>query len=86
MKEDYIKKNECFVVQKNFMEKLEEVRKEVSSIKVEITALPQKLIDKLDERYADIKTVNDIEDNIKWISRIVIGAVILALITLVIKN
>lgn len=87
-------RGQCFTFNiKPMMEDIKETKKAVeinnnklTSLELVIAALPEKLMEKLDERYARKDDVSDIKDNIKWVTRIVVGTVIIALLGLVIVN
>lgn len=68
------------------MEQIEEVKKEVTEIKVSIASLPKALADEFDARYAGKENVDELRDTVRWISRLIIGAVIVAIIGLVLKK
>lgn len=82
----YITESMCFVQQKIFMEKIEEVKNKVNNIEVALASLPEKLIEKLDERYADKEVVDDMKDSQKWLIRLVLGAILLAIMDVILKN
>jgi len=64
------------------MKQIEEVKKEVTDIKVSIAGLPKDLADEFDRRYASKET----EESLKRIMWIVIVAVITAVLALVVRK
>lgn len=77
-----ITRDECYLKESAMAKKIEEVNQSLTRMEVAMAALPEKLIEKLDQRYA----TKDVEDEMKWLRRLVLGAVIVALLGLVLKT
>jgi predicted transcriptional regulator len=73
------------------MEEIKEIKTNIKELSdgqtqllIAMNGMPKKMTDEMDKRYADKGTVEDIKDNIKWVTRIVLGVVIIALLGLVV--
>ena len=76
-------KDKCFETNiKPLMEKLDKVEEKVNKIALDLAGLPERLIEKLDIRYADKKTETKLDKMIM----VVITAVILGVIALIFKK
>jgi hypothetical protein len=64
------------------MDKIEKFSEKLEDVKISIAELPKQLTDEFDKRYAS----KDTEDSLKKIIWIVVTAVIIALLSLVIKS
>lgn len=76
-----ITKEECFKNTKLMIKEMQDIKDAQNDIKISITALPEKILEKCDERYADKKTEKNV-DKIMWL---VISAVIIAILSLILK-
>ena len=99
MNDEYVLKKDCSKTTelcraanlKPLMDEVKEIKTKVESLEngqtqllIGMAKLPELLTEKLDNRYADKKTVDDIKSNINWIVKIVISAVVIALLGLVV--
>lgn len=73
---------EIKINQKEQGEDIKVLKEGQAKLLLEFTKMPELLVEKIDKRYADKKTVDDLKGNVTWLTRLIIGAVVLGVLGL----
>jgi len=79
--EDNITSKECKAFRKDFMNEVKDIKDAVNDLRVDIAALPEKLLEKSDERYAGIR----VEKIVYGTAGLMLSLLITAIVYLVLK-
>lgn len=71
---------------KPIMEKLDKLDEKFDNLSLDVAKLPAAIIKELDGKYAEKQKVEDLQDTVRWISRLIIGAVVLAILGILFKG
>ncbi len=82
MSKDIVTQKECSEINKEVMRKIDDVKKDIGDVKLQIAGLPKDLADEFDKRYATKKTEKTV-DKVVWI---VVVAFVLAVLELILKK
>ena len=73
---DNITRSECNKTREMFMKEIKDIKKDVNEIKVDLASLPEKLIEKLDEKYVP----RDLFEPIQNLVYGLVGAILLGIV------
>ena len=73
---DNIARSECNKTREMFMKEIKDIKKDVNEIKVDLASLPEKLIEKLDDKYVP----RDLFEPIQKLVYGLVGAILLGIV------
>jgi len=85
MEKNFIGRREYDQTNNNFMSEIKQIRQCINDIKINIAGLPEKLTEKLDEKYVSQESFKPIQKIVYGLVGAILISVFVALLALVIK-